>query len=161
MILGMPQDTTLKNRRRAWRRLLSRRRQNFPYMYSRWASGCPTTRHRTDPERRDTYCRNADFNFKSSQEEHQDAIGHDTHKPTPNIETPTKYAIKACKSLVRAQDKTIENRRRVPQRLSLRRRLKIPFLIITRLGRHKTRRWQNNAERRNACRRDAAKRRSI
>jgi hypothetical protein len=72
MSQGMSQDTTLTNRRRAWRRLLSRRRQKIPYMYSRWASGCPTTRHyRTDVERRDTYRRKADFNSKSSQEKHR------------------------------------------------------------------------------------------
>jgi hypothetical protein len=53
MSLGMPQDTTLTNRRRAWRQLLSRRRQGIPYMYSRSASGWHTTRHyRTDAERR-------------------------------------------------------------------------------------------------------------
>jgi hypothetical protein len=53
------------------------------FMYNRWASGCPTTRHyRTDTERRDTYRRNADINSKSSQEEHRDAMPHETHKHT-------------------------------------------------------------------------------
>jgi hypothetical protein len=49
------------------------------------------TRHyRTDAERRDAYRRNADFNSKSSQDEHRDVIRHDTHNPTPSVETPTK-----------------------------------------------------------------------
>jgi hypothetical protein len=48
------------------------------------------TRH--DAERRNTYCRDADFNSKSS-EGHRDAIGHDTHKPTPSVETPTKDSV--------------------------------------------------------------------
>jgi hypothetical protein len=90
MSLGMPQDTKLTNRRRAWRRLMSRHRRNIPYIYSRCASGCPTKRHyRTDAESRDTYCRNADFNSKSSHKEHRDAIRHDTNKPTSSVETRT------------------------------------------------------------------------
>jgi hypothetical protein len=93
MNLGMPQDATLKDRRREWRRLLSRRRQKISYMYGRSASGCRTTHYRTDAERRDTYRRNADFNSKSSQQEHRNTIRHDTHKLTPKVETPTKDSI--------------------------------------------------------------------
>jgi hypothetical protein len=86
MSLEKPQGTRLTNRRRAWRR-----RQNIPYMYSRWASGSPPKRYYlTDAERRDTYRCNADFISKSSLEEHRDAIRYDTHKPTPSVETPTK-----------------------------------------------------------------------
>jgi hypothetical protein len=54
----MPQDTTLTKRRRAWRRLLSRHQQKIPYIYSRWASGRPTTqRDRTIAE---------DFGFRNN-----------------------------------------------------------------------------------------------
>jgi hypothetical protein len=45
--------------------------------------------YRTDAERRDTYRRNADINSKS-RHEHRDASRHDTHKPTPSVETPIK-----------------------------------------------------------------------
>jgi hypothetical protein len=126
------------------------------YMFCRRDSECPTTEYYpTEAERRDTYRRNADFNSKSGQEEHRDAIQDDTHKPTPSFETPKKIPNIAYMSLVKAQDKTLANRRQAsrhptwrglkflytmymslgkPQDMTLanrclssRRRLKIPF----------------------------------
>jgi hypothetical protein len=153
--------------------LLSRRRRKIPYVYSRWALGCPEIRHcRTDAERRYTYSPNAKLSSKSSQEEHRHAIRHDIYKPTPSVETPSKdstssvhelsestrqdagkstpimatptqYSIYSVHEPRKALDKTRAKRRRAS-----RRRLKMPSVANIRVGSHKTLRWQTDAERR-------------
>jgi hypothetical protein len=73
----------------------------IPNMYSKSASGCLTTRHyRNDAELRDSYRRNADFNYKSRKEEHRDVMRHDTHKPKPSVDTLTKDTICGVHDLI-------------------------------------------------------------
>jgi hypothetical protein len=94
-----------------------------------------TLHYRTDAERRDTYRRNADFNSKSHQEEHRDAIRHDTHKPTPSVET-TQNSKQAKKSLEKLYGTMLANlqvasrrRQKRPAYTSLRMRSDTTYLF--------------------------------
>jgi hypothetical protein len=141
----------LTNRRQAWWRLLSGRRQTIP-LYSRWTSDALWL-DIIEPTLSDTYRRNADFNFKSSQEGHRDAIRQDTNKLS--VETPEKDSTYSVHSLVKAQDKTLANQGRASQRLLYRCRLKMPSVPNMSPGSHRKRRWKTDVERHDASRRDA------
>jgi hypothetical protein len=92
MSSGMLQDTTLTNRRRAWRRLLSRRQKRLHI--------CTVDELRHGLRHIiDVYRHNTDFNSKSNKVENRDAMRHYTQKPTPSVETLTHNSIHSVHEL--------------------------------------------------------------
>jgi hypothetical protein len=125
MSLAIPQDTTLENRRRAWRRLLSRCRQTIPY---KWASrdalrhiiestlsvAIPTVKTPTSIPNQPT----------RTIDKPQDTTLTNRHRSSKRRQ---KIPYTADMSIVKAQDKTHANWHRASQHLSS--RLKSPYIM--------------------------------